>query len=995
MRNLAKPDIEKSEAEIFLLINDKGEILYSNIRKTGYLKGKPGNPIVNSIYDLVHPDEHLELRKHIEKCAESQSEVAITKQRLACTQGAWQNYHGTVTNISNQNRNKLYALNYTIWSESDSINSMESLHEDAESPLKLLNGVFETLPVNIALLDKEGNIIKVNAQWIRFGKENGLSENYTCIGKNYLEVCEQSMGREFGASDFMISSLKEILAGKLDYFSTEYPCHSQDVNRWFKVEIKPLIGIQFKGFVVMHANITERKCAELQLLQTKINQEALINSTKDLIWSVDSGLRIIAANKSYYDAMKWATSRPISEGDSVIVEEFGTELARKWKTYYQKALEGRSFEIREEVLNPHTNQVNYAHITLNPIRSNDGTIVGAACFSRDITEETIAGIKLAKTKQELDKIMNSSPDVICSIDPKGNFIKVNAASVSIWGYKPEEMAGKPYLKFIYIADRKKSKDRLNEIIAGSELKNFENRFVKKDLSVVELSWSARWDETEQRVFAIARDATERKRAEREVSLLINNTEEAFLLTDKKLKIVSFNNRFNELYSMFFKTKVRKGDSIIQYAPSYRIKTVKKIYNQVLRGKVRTSEIQVVDDSQNARHFLIKYNPARNEEGKIIGVFVTGAEITEMKKAEQQKEFERRDKEAMINSTDDLIWSVSNDYKLIAANDSFIKTIKDTTGVLLKMGDDLLSNNIYSADYLEFWNRLYDTALLGNSFKKEIFSPSVIKEHSTWYDTSFNPVYNGDKVVGIVCYSRNITERKLAEIERNQITHDLMQRNRDLEQYAFIVSHNLRAPTANIIGFSEALKEDILDEEQRKEMTQGLSISVNKLDNVIKDLNKILQIKRSSEENKEEVCFSKLVDDIIVSMANVISKCNAKITYDFSQVDSMYTLMPYMNSIFFNLISNSIKYRKSTEFPQIQITSYNQKEKVILNFQDNGIGIDLSKNGDKVFGLYKRFHFHVEGKGMGLFMVKKQVEALGGNISVFSKPNEGTLFTLEF
>ncbi|MEO6426383.1 MAG: ATP-binding protein [Bacteroidia bacterium] len=103
----------------------------------------------------------------------------------------------------------------------------------------------------------------------------------------------------------------------------------------------------------------------------------------------------------------------------------------------------------------------------------------------------------------------------------------------------------------------------------------------------------------------------------------------------------------------------------------------------------------------------------------------------------------------------------------------------------------------------------------------------------------------------------------------------------------------------------------------------------------------------------------------------------------------------MYSIFYNLISNSIKYRKSNETPIIDITSKRVDKKIVIVFNDNCIGIDMKEHGDNVFGLYKRFHLNVEGKGMGLYMVKTQVETLGGKVGMKSEVNRGTEITLEF
>jgi PAS domain S-box-containing protein len=239
------------------------------------------------------------------------------------------------------------------------------------------------------------------------------------------------------------------------------------------------------------------------------------------------------------------------------------------------------------------------------------------------------------------------------------------------------------------------------------------------------------------------------------------------------------------------------------------------------------------------------------------------------------------------------------------------------------------------------------------------------------------------------------ERKRNEKQREKITNDLIQRNKDLEQFAYIISHNLRAPVANIMGFSEVLGEDSIDADTQKLYLRELNNSVSKLDDVIRDLNNILQVRQEVSEVKEKVSFTKTVHNVEVSIKNMIAKENARIETDFSAIDEIPTLKSYVHSIFYNLISNSIKYRKPDVAPVISIKSRKEGKKVILEFTDNGLGIDIAKKGDQVFGLYKRFHTNVaEGKGIGLYMTKTQIETLGGKITVDSKVGQGTRFTIE-
>lgn len=242
---------------------------------------------------------------------------------------------------------------------------------------------------------------------------------------------------------------------------------------------------------------------------------------------------------------------------------------------------------------------------------------------------------------------------------------------------------------------------------------------------------------------------------------------------------------------------------------------------------------------------------------------------------------------------------------------------------------------------------------------------------------------------------NSIEKKRAEYQRDKMTSDLVQRNKDLEQFAYIISHNLRGSVANILGLFNLWDPDNRSKEEQKFIYEGLKFSVKKLDEVIKDLNYVLQVKKEINEKREIVFFSDLVRDIKLSISTQLKKDEVKIVTDFSAVESMLALKSYLYSIFYNLIINSIKYGKDKVAPVIEISSFIRDGQVGLLFKDNGIGIDMERNADKIFGLYKRFTDLKEGKGMGLFMVKTQVEALGGRIAVDSELGKGTTFTILF
>lgn len=192
-----------------------------------------------------------------------------------------------------------------------------------------------------------------------------------------------------------------------------------------------------------------------------------------------------------------------------------------------------------------------------------------------------------------------------------------------------------------------------------------------------------------------------------------------------------------------------------------------------------------------------------------------------------------------------------------------------------------------------------------------------------------------------------------------------------------------------------LKDNDISESEKNELEEFLFRSTVKLDEIVKDLNQVLQIRSDISEKKVKIIFSQLVDDILIGFRQTISKENIKIVTDFSQATGIYSIKSYLYSIFYNLISNSIKYRQPEVPLLVEIRSWIEGTMVNITFTDNARGIDLSIHGEEVFGLYKRFNTDTEGKGIGLYMVQHQVEALSGRISIDSKPKSGSTFLVGF
>ena len=230
-------------------------------------------------------------------------------------------------------------------------------------------------------------------------------------------------------------------------------------------------------------------------------------------------------------------------------------------------------------------------------------------------------------------------------------------------------------------------------------------------------------------------------------------------------------------------------------------------------------------------------------------------------------------------------------------------------------------------------------------------------------------------------------------ELQKTNQELIEHNNQLEQFAFIAAHNLRAPLTRVLGLANLIQMGESEEDKQTALEKLIS-STHDMDQVVKDLNAILNIKRHTG-NFSEVDLNESLTRTKRILEKEIEDTGARIINNFNEADKVYAIAPYVESILYNLISNAIKYRDPERTPYIAIKTTHESEFVCLAIMDNGLGIDLKKYKQNIFSLYKRFHLHVEGKGLGLYLVKTQIEALGGRVDVRSEPNEGTTFQVYF
>ena len=241
-------------------------------------------------------------------------------------------------------------------------------------------------------------------------------------------------------------------------------------------------------------------------------------------------------------------------------------------------------------------------------------------------------------------------------------------------------------------------------------------------------------------------------------------------------------------------------------------------------------------------------------------------------------------------------------------------------------------------------------------------------------------------------SRDISQVKLAEDKAAKLFSLSKDLNQKLANFTHIVSHNIRSNTSNMSMLIELI-EDTSEYSEKKEYFQLLKHSNNKLSETIMHLNETLDLQFTSKKRRTEITVANEINKIVASFETAIRSENIHIEITCDTNLKLSTIPTYFESIMSNLISNAIKYKTTTSIPYIKINAIKEKRKTLITIEDNGIGIDLVKNKDKIFGMYKTFHNNPDSIGLGLFMTKNKVNVLGGTISLESEVNKGSCFKL--
>jgi PAS domain S-box-containing protein len=287
----------------------------------------------------------------------------------------------------------------------------------------------------------------------------------------------------------------------------------------------------------------------------------------------------------------------------------------------------------------------------------------------------------------------------------------------------------------------------------------------------------------------------------------------------------------------------------------------------------------------------------------------------------------------------------------------------------------------------FREKLREAFATGKPVRFDMFASQGNSAPRHW-DVVKVPLLENGRAVGIHMLAREITEKVKSQ-------EAMFAQNRDLQQFTYLVSHNLRAPLANALGLADLLGTEEAGSPHFAQIHTHLLANLHHLDQVLRDMNTILALRdQQGLKAAEAVPLADVVHQVVQGLQELVEQAGGTIDVHIPETFRVQTNRSYLHSIFFNLLSNALKYRAAERPLHVVVTATeNLATGKTIVVADNGSGFDQERAGTNVFQLYQRFHPHHTGRGVGLYLVKTHVESLGGRIEVHSRVGEGTRFSI--
>ena len=478
--------------------------------------------------------------------------------------------------------------------------------------------------------------------------------------------------------------------------------------------------------------------------------------------------------------------------------------------------------------------------------------------------------------------------------------------------------------------------------------------------------------------------------------------------------------YNEAYQQLFPGREMRGRTIAEIQPDALaqgfVALLDRVYNtgETFYG----NELQLVIDQPGGlppkvNYFNFTYQAYR-ENGEIVGISVFAYEVGEQVRARQQREQNQRRLQLITDALPVLIGYIDQEEKYQFVNRGYKAWFKrEPEEFLGRSARELLGAKAY-----EGVQPYIARALAGERLDFEARMP-YRDDFIRYIRTSYVPEIQDGQVIGFYSMVADITDQVLGRQQVEELNEELaaineelqatneelldtnqqlIRTNVDLDNFIYTASHDLRAPIANIEGLLHALTQQLPEgsatDTQVLVILQMMQGSVERFQKTIDHLTDVTKLQKEHVQPRQTVDLAAVVEEVRLDLAPLLESTKAQLEVAVDQCPTISFSQKNLRSVVYNLLSNALKYRHPSRQPKVYIHCQQVEGYAKLQVQDNGLGLDAAQQV-RLFGMFQRLHDHVEGTGIGLYMVKRMVENAGGNIQVESQPGVGSTFTVSF
>jgi PAS domain S-box-containing protein len=849
----------------------------------------------------------------------------------------------------------------------------------------------------LELLSTDGRLLWISDEGQRM---LCISELRDVLGASWLEFWhQQDRAMAQGALD-------SALAGKPGHFVAQYSI--QGNSKWFDVLVSRVLGSDGKPekLLASSRDVTSRKQAE-EMMQQFASQsererrvyEAILSSTPDLVYVFDLNHRFTYANTALLQM--WGRTRAEALGKNCLELGYPAWHSEMHDREIEQVI-ATKLPIRSEVPFTGTHGRRIYEYIFVPVLGETGQVEAVAGTTRDVTERKQGEESLRQSEERFRALVTTSSDVIYTITPdwsrirplKGaQFIPETDSPPFEWLRKHIPLDDQPrVMKAIHEAIRLKGNFEMEHraiLNNGSTRWMFSRAAPLLDAHGTIIEW-----------FGAARDVTERKeteealrRSEQQLALVSNTVPALISYVDTEFRYLFCNRACTEWFGLPAEQIV--GRSMLEVLGDTAFQDVEAQIRATLAGETAEFETKAQYTRGGTRWIHATYTPHFDGDGKVIGLVSLVLDVTARKAAEEAFRESQAVLQTVTNEAQVGLVMVDQNRRYLFAN----QTYADVLG--------LPEINIVGQRVCDVIPQLYnqvqpnlDRAFTGERVTYELYMARNPRSgEECYYEVVYEPRSDSGGKRYVIVVLIDITQRKKVEHTLEKIvaqrTASLSETVGELEAFSYTIAHDMRAPLRAMQSFSAMLEEDHADrlDDQGKGLLRRIGLSANRLDSLIQDVLNYSKIVRA-DLKLEPVDTHSLIHEITQSYPNLQPE-KADIFIP-TPLPAVLGNRAALTQAIANLLGNATKFVAPGVRPRIHVTAQPAKNGFVrLMFEDNGIGIEASaQNG--LFQMFHRAHNPraYEGTGMGLAIVRKAVERMGGSVGVDSQPGNGSRFWIE-